>query len=79
MIQKRKDFRNIFQHIAEHGTAQNFQPKSKPSPTNAPPGSNYKIDILISRLEAGDDLWSDLDRDDFEGLIAAIKPSGPKR
>ncbi|MCH2369345.1 MAG: hypothetical protein MK324_02265 [Pirellulales bacterium] len=77
MIQKRKESYNLFEHMLEHGTGNEFQPESKPSPTNAPPGSDYKIDVLMKRLESGEDLWNDRDRDDFEGLIAPIKPSRP--
>jgi|TARA_X000001036_G_scaffold351498_1_gene332421 hypothetical protein len=77
MIQKRDEFYNLFEHMLEHGTGDSFQPEFKPSPTNAPPGSNYKIEVLMKRLESGEDLWNNMDRDDFEGLIAPIKPSRP--
>ena len=77
MIQKREEFHNLFEHMLKHGTGDSFQPESKPSPTNAPPGSNYKIEVLMKRLESGEDLWNNMDRDDFEGLIAPIKPSRP--
>ena len=73
MIQKHKDF-NIFQYIQEHGNGEEFQPEGRPVPTNAPPGSGLKINVLMQRLEAGEDLWNDLDRDDFDNLIAPIKP-----
>ncbi|MBA62124.1 MAG: hypothetical protein CMJ76_07125 [Planctomycetaceae bacterium] len=74
MIQKREEHLNIFRHIKEHGTGDEFSPEVQPNPTNAPPGSNRKIEILIKRLESGEDLWNAADRDDFEGLIAPIKP-----
>ena len=77
MIQKRDEFYNLFEHMLKHGTGDSFQPEFKPSPTNAPPGSNYKIEVLMKRLESGEDLWNNMDRDDFEGLIAPIKPSRP--
>lgn len=77
MIQKRDEFYTLFEHMLEHGTGDSFQPEFKPSPTNAPPGSNYKIEVLMKRLESGEDLWNNMDRDDFEGLIAPIKPSRP--
>ena len=73
MIQRREDY-NIFQHIKEHGNGEEFRPEDKPAPTNAPPGSNLKIHVLMKRLEAGEDLWNERDRDDFDNLIAPIKP-----
>ena len=76
MIQRREDY-NIFHHIQAHGNGEEFRPEDKPAPTNAAPGSNLKIDVLMKRLEAGEELWNDLDRDDFEGLIAPIKPYRP--
>jgi len=72
MIQKREEHITIFQHIKKHGTGDEFSPEVQPNPTNAPPGSNRKIEILIKRLESGEDLWNPADRVDFEGLTAPI-------
>lgn len=43
--------------------------------TDAPAGSCEKIDILARRLEAGYPLWHPHDRDDYHGLVSAIRPS----
>lgn len=75
MIKKNEEFNNIFKYLAEHGCETGYSTSFQPNPTNAPPGSKLKIEILIKRLELGQTLWNDLDRNDFDGLTAAIKPS----
>ena len=71
---KKNDSLTLFEHLRRHGTADSYTPESHPNPTNAAPGSSQKIEVLIKRLELGQDLWNDMDRDDYEGLVAPINP-----
>ena len=75
MIKKHEEFNNIFKYLAEHGCETGYSTSFQPNPTNAPPGSKLKIKILMKRLELGQTLWNDLDRNDFDGLTGPIKPS----
>ena len=43
-------------------------------PTDAPAGSAEKIDVLAKRVERGQPLWHDDDRNNYEGLTGAIRP-----
>ena len=71
---KKNDSLTLFEHLRRHGTADSYAPESHPNPTNAAPGSSQKIEVLIKRLELGQDLWNERDRDDYEGLLAPINP-----
>ena len=42
--------------------------------TDAPAGSEEKIEILRKRLELGLPLWHEEDRYDYNGLTGAIRP-----
>lgn len=46
-----------------------YQPREQPEPTNLPPGSRRKIEILRQRVADGQQLWSEEDRCDCEGGI----------
>jgi hypothetical protein len=43
-------------------------------PTDAPPGSAEKVELLRRRRELGMPLWHPNDRADFGGLIGAVQP-----
>ena len=54
---KKNDSLTLFEHLRRHGTADfHMPPESHPNPTNAAPGSSQKIEVLIKRLELGQDL-----------------------
>jgi hypothetical protein len=69
----RSDLRpiTIFEALARYGEEGNFKPVATPAakknfiPTDAPPGSEEKIDILRQRLEKGLPLWHKRDRKDY--------------
>ena len=67
---------NVFEAIQRDGDDTNFVPAACDSfgPTDAPAGSKEKIDVLRRRLEMGLPLWHSEDRNDYRGLIAAIRP-----
>ena len=68
--------RNVFEVIEEDGDDTNFVPwmDEKFSPTDAPAGSQQKIDALRRRLELGQPLWHSEDREDYRDLVGAIRP-----
>ncbi|MFO0940097.1 MAG: hypothetical protein U0930_04955 [Pirellulales bacterium] len=43
-------------------------------PTDAPPGSSEKIEVLRRRLERGQPLWHADDRVDYLGLTGIVRP-----
>jgi hypothetical protein len=68
--------RNVFEAIVKFGHDEDFYPEEKDdfSATDAPAGSQAKIDILRKRLEMGVPLWHEEDRMDYSGLTGAIRP-----
>ncbi len=68
--------RNVFEAIVKFGHDEDFYPEEKEdfSATDAPAGSQEKIDILRKRLEMGVPLWHEEDRMDYSGLTGAIRP-----
>ena len=42
--------------------------------TDAPAGSDEKIETLRRRVEMGQPLWHELDREDYAGLSGAVRP-----
>ncbi len=44
------------------------------SPTDAPAGSDEKIEALRQRVALGVPLWHEEDRVDYTGLTGAIRP-----
>ncbi len=53
---------------------QDFVPKPT-TPTNVQPGTREKVEVLAARVQAGEELWHELDRYDHEGLVG-IEYSG---
>lgn len=68
--------RNVFEAILKYGHDEDFKPTESDdfSSTDAPAGSEEKIDILRKRVELGVPLWHDEDRCDYSGLTGAVRP-----
>ena len=63
---------NIFEHIVTHRTShscpdQHFEPPNTGSPIKHRPGTAAKMDAMRARLERGEPLWVDGDRNCFDG------------
>lgn len=71
-----KQIKNVFEAILEYGHDEDFVPKESDgfSSTDAPAGSDKKIDTLRRRVEEGQPLWHGEDRLDYTGLSGAIRP-----
>lgn len=67
---------NVFEAILKYGHDEDFVPHEKDdfSPTDAPAGSQDKIDVLRRRVEEGMPMWHNEDRFDYSGLTGAIRP-----
>lgn len=68
--------KNVFEAILRYGHDEDFVPNKddKFVPTDAPAGSNDKIEVLRRRVELGQPLWHTTDRVDYSGLTGAIRP-----
>ena len=68
--------RNVFEAILKYGHDEDYAPNVSGEfmPTNAPAGSQEKIDELRRRIEKGLPLWHDKDRTDYSGLTGAVRP-----
>lgn len=68
--------RNVFEAILEFGHDEDFAPHESVEfvPTEAPAGSNEKLDILAQRIAMGVPLWHPDDRSDYSGLTGAVRP-----
>lgn len=71
-----KKVSNVFEAILKYGHDEDFAPRESDefSPTNAPAGSEEKIEMLRRRVELGMPLWHEEDRMDYSGLTGAIRP-----
>ena len=73
-----KNVRNVFEAILKYGHDEDFSPSEREvedfEPTNAPAGSQSKIEILRQRVELGLPLWHLEDRMDYTGLTGAVRP-----
>ncbi|QDU95084.1 hypothetical protein [Lignipirellula cremea] len=68
---------NVFEAILKYGHDEDFAPEAESinfEATDAPAGSNSKIDELRKRVEMGLPLWHAHDRADYAGLTGAIRP-----
>ena len=70
------DIRNVFDAILKYGHDEDFDPAASGEfePTDAPAGSQQKIEILRRRVEHGMPLWHSEDRVDYSGLTGAVRP-----
>ena len=72
----RKKIKNVFEAILEYGHDEDFVPKESNefTSTDAPAGSEAKIEMLRNRVLEGMPLWHGEDRQDYSGLTGAIRP-----
>jgi hypothetical protein len=75
MSNKKKVY-NVFEAILKYGHDEDFvpEPRSDFAPTDAPAGSEQKIEMLRRRVELGLPLWHMDDRKDYSGLTGAVRP-----
>ncbi len=72
-----QDVNNVFEAILKYGHDEDFMPDAAREDflsTDAPAGSDEKIEILRRRVEMGHPLWHDNDRVDYSGLTGAVRP-----
>ena len=67
---------NVFEAILKYGHDEDFAPAESEQfeSTDAPAGSDSKIEILRRRVEQGLPLWHYEDRCDYSGLTGAVRP-----
>jgi hypothetical protein len=68
---------NVFEAILKYGHDEDFAPAAGSrmfEPTDAPAGSDAKIEMLRRRVELGLPLWHTDDRKDYSGLTGAVRP-----
>lgn len=72
----RKKIKNVFEAILEYGHDEDFVPNEGDefTSTDAPAGSEAKIEMLRNRVLEGMPLWHEEDRQDYSGLTGAIRP-----
>ena len=75
-MSSRKHITNVFEAILEYGHDEDFVPSQDESfvPTDAPAGSEDKIEALRQRVLSGKPLWHGGDRKDYTGLTGAVRP-----
>ncbi len=68
--------KNVFEAILRYGHDEDFVPQEDNgfARTDAPAGSQDKIEVLRRRVELGQPLWHGSDRVDYSGLTGAIRP-----
>lgn len=71
----------VFEAILKYGHDEDFEPLAGEGflPTDAPPGTAEKIDVLRQRVELGQPLWHDEDRTDYVGLVGIVRPQETPR
>ena len=71
-----KECKNVFEAILKYGHDEDWKPEPDDefACTDAPAGSDDKIEILRRRVELGQPLWHDSDRVDYSGLTGAVRP-----
>jgi len=72
----RKKIKNVFEAILEYGHDEDFVPYEGESfiATDAPAGSEEKIEALRQHVLSGEPLWHGDDRKDYSGLTGAVRP-----
>ncbi len=68
--------KNVFEAILRYGHDEAFVPNEDEmfTATDAPAGSQEKIEVLRRRVELGQPLWHTTDRVDYSALTGAIRP-----
>ncbi len=76
MSEKNQKIKNVFEAILKYGHDEDFVPHESDefSATDAPAGSDEKIEALRRRVELGMPLWHFEDREDYSGLTGAVRP-----
>ncbi len=76
MSNGKKKITNVFEAILEYGHDEDFVPHEGDEfqPTDAPAGSDEKIEALRQRVLSGMPLWHNEDRQDYSGLTGAVRP-----
>ena len=71
-----QNVRNVFEAILKYGHDEDFAPceSNNFKPTNAPAGSQARIDEFRRRVELGLPLWHARDRADYTGLTGVVRP-----
>lgn len=74
--EKKSPVSNVFEAILKYGHDEDFRPLEDEQfqPTNAPAGSDDKIELLRQRVQSGQPLWHGEDRRDYSGLTGAVRP-----
>ena len=74
--EKKLEVSNVFEAILKYGHDEDFAPIADEEfqPTNAPAGSDDKIELLRQRVQSGQPLWHGEDRRDYTGLTGAVRP-----
>ncbi len=72
----KKKVSNVFEAILKYGHDEDFIPFGGDDfeATDAPAGSDQKIEELRRRVELGQPLWHVEDRHDYSGLTGAVRP-----
>ena len=67
---------NVFEAILKYGHDEDFvpYPSNDFEASDAPAGSQEKIEELRRRVELGMPLWHSSDRADYSGLTGAVRP-----
>ena len=67
---------NVFEAILKYGHDEDFAPTESDEfdATDAPAGSDEKIEELRRRVQLGMPLWHGNDRCDYSGLTGAVRP-----
>lgn len=75
-LSPRKKIKNVFEAILEYGHDEDFVPNKSEefTSTDAPAGSEDKIEMLRNRVLEGMPLWHEEDRQDYSGLTGAVRP-----
>lgn len=72
-----EDRLTLEQHTKQFGTCHQFTPMVEAEPTDHPPGSAEKIELMRERLEKGQPIFVDGDKKDFDGEAAGrVEPRG---
>jgi hypothetical protein len=76
MSDKNQKIKNVFEAILKYGHDEDFVPQESEdfSGTDAPAGSEEKIEMLRRRVALGMPLWHMEDREDYSGLTGAVRP-----
>jgi hypothetical protein len=72
----KKKVANVFEAILKYGHDEDFVPDGGNGfvATDAPAGSDDKIEELRRRVQLGQPLWHVADRCDYSGLTGAVRP-----